>query len=222
MVRLHVYFDYGSPYAYLAWQRITRVHPERYRGMDVLWKPVSAGHIFKMDGTAPNMTMPNQARYLLRDVARWAARYRVPFAPPPQGGPGQMPVNSINAMRLHFLADQGGPDLEAAWMEAVFLAYFRDGRDISDPAVLDDLCRRVGVQDGPAACNHESVKKLLIANTQEAYEAGAPGVPTFVVEDDGGSTDLFWGNDRLAWIEATGSTGSNGNEGEPVRSPSVA
>ncbi len=201
MARLHVYFDYGSPYAYLAWQRITNVHPDRYQDVEVLWKPVSAGHIFKMDGTAPNMTLPNQARYLLQDVARWAAKYDAPFSPPKPGTPGQMPVNSINAMRLHFIADQGGPDMEAAWMNAVFLAHFRDGRDISDPAVLEDLCQSVGVRDGPEACNHESIKRLLIANTQEAYDAGAPGVPFMVLEHDTGVKEVFWGNDRLEWVE---------------------
>ncbi len=207
MARLHVYFDYGSPYAYLAWQRIVNVHPERYEGVEILWKPVSAGHIFKMDGTAPNMTMPNQSTYLLNDVERWAKQYAVPFAPPLEG-PGAMPVNSINAMRLHFIADQGGPSMEAAWMNAVFMAHFRDGRDISDPAVLDDLCKEVGVRDGPEACNHESIKRLLIANTAEAYEAGAPGVPFVVVEDDDG-TDSFWGNDRLEWVERRLGTSSN-------------
>lgn len=199
-MRLHAYFDYGSPYAYLAWQRITRIHPDRYDGVEVLWKPVSAGHIFKQDGSAPNTTMPNQGSYLWKDVTRWAEAYGVPFAPP-RDGPAKMPVNSINAMRLHFLADQGGPALEAAWMEAVFMAYFRDGRDISDPAVLEDLCSDVGVQDGPQACNHESVKRLLIANTAEAYEKGAPGVPYFVLETDDGE-EFYWGNDRCAWLEA--------------------
>lgn len=200
-MRLHAYFDYGSPYAYLAWQRMTHLHAERYADVEVLWKPVSAGHIFKMDGSAPNTTMQNQGAYLWKDVARWAAAYGVPFAPPPNDSPARMPVNSINAMRLHFLADQGGPELEAAWMDAVFHAYFRDGRDISDPSVLEDLCQQVGVQDGPQACNHESVKRLLIANTAEAYEKGAPGVPYFVLETDEGE-EVFWGNDRCAWLEA--------------------
>ncbi len=202
VARLHAYFDYGSPYAYLAWQRVVNLYPERYAGLEVLWKPVSAGHIFKADGTRPNMTVPNQRTYLLADVKRWAARYGVSFNPPAQGAPGEMPVNSLNAMRLHFLADQGGPAMEKAWMDAVFHAYFRDGKDISDPEVLATLCNKVGVKDGPEACNHESVKKLLNANTAEAYEAGAPGVPFFVLEQEDGSVETYWGNDRLEWIEA--------------------
>lgn len=198
-MRLHAYFDYGSPYAYLAWQRM-RAHPERYAEVDVLWKPVSAAHIFKQDGSAPNSTLANQGAYLLRDVQRWADAYGVPFAAPLEG-PGAMPVNSIHAMRLHFVADHMGPEAERRWMEAVWLAYFEHGRDISDPAVLDDLAARVGLSDGYSASCHESVKKLLVANTMEAYQAGAPGVPFFVLEN-GGGRDVYWGNDRLAWIEA--------------------
>ncbi len=202
-MRLHAYFDYGSPYAYLAWQRITNIHPDRYRGAEVLWKPVSAGHVFKHDGTAPNMTMPNQAAYLLRDVSRWADAYDVPFNPPRPGTPGAMPVNSINAMRLHFLADQQGPDAEAAWMDTVFTAYFGDSLDISDDAVLAQLGERHGIHDGPEACKQEGVKRLLIANTAEAIERGAPGVPYFILEDEStGRADAFWGNDRLPWVEA--------------------
>lgn len=192
---MDAYFDYGSPYAYLAWQRI-RAHPERYAGTDIAWKPISAGHIFRMDGSAPNTTLPNQGRYLWQDVTRWAKAYDVPFAPPREG-PGAMPVNSLRAARLHFVADQQGPDMEAAWMEAVFLAYFEHGRDISDAAVLDDLAHTVGLDGGAAAADRESVKKLLVANTQEAYEAGAPGVPFFVLDGE-----TFWGNDRLPWVEA--------------------
>lgn len=196
MAVLDVYFDYGSPYAYLAWQRITHVHADRYDGHEVRWKPVSAGHLFKADGTRPNVTMPNQKRYLTRDVQRWADRYGVPFAPPGDDAPGAMPVNSIAAGRLHFVADQQGPDVEAAWMDAVYPAYFRDGRDISDLAVLDDLAEAVGLEGGAGAAQRESVKKLLVANTQEAYQAGAPGVPYTVLDGEG-----YWGNDRLDWVE---------------------
>lgn len=192
---LHAYFDYGSPYAYLAWYRITKLHPEKYENVNVLWKPVSAAHIFKTDGNAPNTTMKNQGAYLYRDVDRWAKLYEAPFCHP------RMPLRSIEAMRLHFLADQMGPEAEAAWMDAVFMANFRDGKDISTAEVLQELCDQVGIEDGPQGCNHESIKRLLIANTQEAYEAGAPGVPYFVLETEEGK-EVFWGNDRLDWIEA--------------------
>jgi 2-hydroxychromene-2-carboxylate isomerase len=195
--RIEVYFDYGSPYAYLAWQRITHVHAERYHDVEVLWKPVSAGHLFQADGSRPNTTIPNQARHLWADLRRWADAYDVPFAPPPDGSPGAMPVRSLDAMRLHFVADQHGPAREQAWMEAVYLAYFRDGIDISDRAVLAQLVATVMPEESVEAADRESVKRLLAATTKEAYQAGAPGVPYTVLDGHG-----YWGNDRLAWVEA--------------------
>lgn len=189
-----IHFDYGSPYAYLAWQRLRR-YPERYEGVDVEWVPVSAGHIFAQDGTRPNVTYPNQKRYLEHDVRRWADLYGVPFAPPADGEPGAMPVNAIHAMRLHLLAVDEGKATD--WMEAAYLGSFRDGLDISDPGVLDRLASDVGLSRGSEAAQDAALKARLVANTKEAYAAGAPGVPYTVLDGEG-----FWGNDRLAWVEA--------------------
>lgn len=193
-MRLEAYFDFGSPYSYLAWQR-TRLQLA-FAGLEIHWTAVSAGHIFKMDGTRPNATYPNQARYMWHDVNRYARRYRVPFCPPADG-PGAMPTNSLQASRLHFLAEKEGK--ADTWREAVFLAYFAQGRDISSPAVLDDLAQAVGLP-GARASQEPEWKQALIDATYEAYDQGAPGVPFFVL-DDGGRQDVFWGNDRLDWIE---------------------
>jgi 2-hydroxychromene-2-carboxylate isomerase len=194
---LRVYFDYGSPYAYLAWQRIMHVHPERYRGVDVQWIPASAGHLFKRDGSKSNVTMPNQKRHLLDDVTRWAEVYGVPFAPPPDGSPGEMPVYSVDALRLHFVVADQGADPARVWMDTVFHAYFRDGRDISDRAVLASLLDQAGLDASVSDVERTEVKTRLVTTTDAAYRAGAPGVPFMVYEDEG-----YWGNDRLSWIEA--------------------
>lgn len=190
---MEFHFDYGSPYAYLGWQRI-RTYAERYADHDIEWIPVSAGHLFRADGTAPNVTFPNQEAYLWTDCRRWAEHYGVPFDPPREG-PAAMPINSIKAARMHFLARADG--VEEAWMEAVWSAYFRDGLDIHDDAVLDRLAEAVGLTAGAEAAQEDAYKKALVASTQHAYELGAPGVP-FVVYDG----EPFWGQDRLAWVEA--------------------
>lgn len=190
-MHLKAYFDFGSPYSYLAWQRI-RLREATYATIAVDWVAVSAGHIFKMDGTRPNAAYPNQARYMWHDVTRYARMYGVPFSPP-ASGPGAMPTRSIAAARLHFLAETMGK--AAAWREAVFLAYFGDGLDISSMEVLDRLAVQVGL---PGADHEAEWKQALTDATQEAYDAGAPGVPFFVL---GGGEDVFWGNDRLDWVE---------------------
>ncbi len=193
---LRIHYDFGSPYAYLAWQRL-RLHPGRYAAAEVSWVPVSAAHIFRMDGSAPNMALPNQARYLIEDLARVAAEMGVPFKPPAAGEPGAMPVRSIEALRMQFLADELG--LGDAWREAVFMAYFRDGQDISDPDVLDALAKVTGLP-GAGAGHDLRFKQALIEATNRAYADGAPGVP-FAVLVDGDSVEHYWGQDRLHFIE---------------------
>ncbi|MGB0653051.1 MAG: 2-hydroxychromene-2-carboxylate isomerase [Thermoplasmatota archaeon] len=189
--QLHVYFDYGSPYSYLAWHRITQAYPERYQDVEVLWKPVSAAHLFRQDGSQPNALAPNLWSYTKEDVLRWAKAYGLDLVIP-----ASSPTRSIEASRLHFLADQGGPALEQAWMEAVWKAHWHDDQDLGNAELMARLAESVGIEDAPTRCNHESVKRLLVANTVEAYEAGAPGVPFFVLDGEG-----YWGNDRMKWVE---------------------
>ncbi len=192
---IRIHYDFGSPYAYLAWQRV-RMHPERYP--DVTWVPVSAAHIFRMDGSAPNMTLPNQSKYLVEDLERCAAALGVPFAPPPAGTPGKMPVRSIEALRLQFHADAHGKG--DAWRDAVFLAYFQDGQDISDSRVLTALADQVGLPDALEAAVDPANKQALIDATAKAYADGAPGVP-FTVLTIAGRTEHYWGQDRLDFVE---------------------
>ncbi len=196
-MQVRIHYDFGSPYAYLAWQRI-RQHPERYAPARLAWIPVSAAHIFRMDGSAPNMTLPNQAKYLVEDLNRVSTALGVPFAPPPAGTPGAMPVRSIEAARMQFLADAEGKG--DAWREAVYLAYFQDGVDISDRDVLDGLARRVGLSKGAEAADDAAHKKALVDATAKAYADGAPGVP-FVLVEHSGAVERFWGQDRLSYVE---------------------
>ncbi len=196
-MRLRIHYDFGSPYAYIAWQRV-RLHPERYAAADIEWIPVSAAHILRMDGSAPNMTLPNQSRYLVEDLRRVAADVGVPFAPPAEGLAGAMPVRSIEALRMQFYADRVGR--ADAWREAVFLAYFQEGQDISDVRVLADLAKAVGLPKGAEVVGEQAYKQALIDATAQAYQDGAPGVP-FMTLDDGQTVEHYWGQDRMAFIE---------------------
>jgi 2-hydroxychromene-2-carboxylate isomerase len=188
--QVHLYFTYGSSYSYLAWARITRVHPERYANADLLWKPVQFSKLMQLqghDGGGP----ANQTPYARKDVERWAHAYGVPLR-----YASCYPVDSSNASKAHLLAEMEGPAMEAAWLRACFEAHWVHDRDISDPAVLDDIAHAVGMRKVSDRIGSDGIKRLLDANTHEAVQAGAPGVPYAVVAGEG-----FWGNDRLAWAE---------------------
>lgn len=189
-MQVHLYFTYGSSYSYLAWARIARVHPERYAKAQVLWKPVQFSKLMELqghDGEGP----ANQGPYARRDVERWAHAYGVPLR-----YADCYPIDSTNASKAHLLADMEGPAVERAWLEACFAAHWVHNLDVSDPSVLDRLAVGIGMQPVSPRLGSEGLRRLLDANTHEAVQAGAPGVPYAVVEGEG-----FWGNDRLAWVE---------------------
>lgn len=194
-MKLHVYFDYGSIYSYLAWARWAYGHVHFPEGLEVLWKPVSSGHIIHQEGHGTNAEYTNWNSYTKLDAQRVADGLGVRL------DPTQIrPHKCLNAMRLHLLADQKGEETEHRFMRAVFETRFVDGEDVEDDIILAPICEAVGIEDGPSVCNQQSLKNLLIANTEEAYERGAPGVPYFVLENDEGQYEPFWGQDRMLQV----------------------
>jgi len=81
---------------------------------------------------------------------------------------------------------------------AVFKAYWIDDKDISQPAVLTDICEGLGIDAAAllAAIEQQPVKDQLRANTQEAIDRGSFGSPTIFV----GGDDMYFGNDRMPLI----------------------
>lgn len=187
---VRMYVDYGSPYSYLAWQRLRRF-PERYAGHDVSVIPVSAGHIFKWEGGKPNAAHPNLLRYNDLDVPRWASAYGIPYT-----RPHAYPQRTLDASRCHHHLRARDPQKADRWTEICFLAHWTSDADLQHRSVLDDLAQPLGFSVD-AALRDGSAREALVRETEAAYAAGAPGVPFVVIEGRG-----FWGSDRLDWVEA--------------------
>jgi 2-hydroxychromene-2-carboxylate isomerase len=188
MKRVDFYFDLSSPYSYLAATQLGELG--RRSGAEVAWKPIVLAALFKAVGNDMPARVPTKARYLWLDLERWAQQYGVPWRMS-----SHFPVNTIKAMRLILIDDVRA--------EAVALAGFRamwvDDRNLADDAVVREVAESVGL-DGAAALQAiegPEVKARLRANTDEAIARGAFGAPTMMVGDE-----LFWGNDRLHFVEA--------------------
>lgn len=199
MPALPVYFTFSSTYSYLAWHRITRRHPERYPdGVD--WRPVNFLRLKELMGLPPTPPTAQELAYNRMDAARWAEAYAIPYVGAPQRrfGPTQ------DAVKGYLLAQRQGGAAAGRWMERVFTGYRVQGEDISDRELLVRWADEVGLKGFAHGVDSPQVQAVLEANTKAAFEAKAPGVPYAVVEDQG-----YWGNDRLAWVEArlAGTTG---------------
>ena len=90
--------------------------------------------------------------------------------------------NTIDAHRLIWLAGREG--VQDAVMEAVFTAYFRDGRDIGDHAVLGECATGAGLDRAAVArfLAGETIAAEMRAADRAAREAGVNGVPSFFLD----------------------------------------
>lgn len=191
MARVTAYIDYGSPYSYQAWYRVMH-NGDRYPANAFDWVPVSAGHLFAQDGGKPNASYPNMYAYNRRDLERWAQGLDIPYKMNPV-----FPQRTIDASRVHYALRAGNPAAATAWSAAVFRAHWVDGLDVSQMDTLNVLATKLRLGDASSLAGQPEAKKALIEATGAAYQAGAPGVPYFVVDGEG-----YWGHDRLDWVLA--------------------
>ena len=184
---VEVYYDISSPYTYLAFTRLFSI-VERY-GAKLTLLPVYLGGLFKALGRA--LPPPSKLMYMQKDLDDWASFLGVPLK-----FPSVFPLNSIQVQRgAVWMKDRG---LEEDYVKCVFPAYWVGDRDLSKDEELLDIVNSLGVdpQDFLRGVRSEEVKQKLREITEAALSRGVFGVPTFFV-----SGEMFWGNDRLPFVE---------------------
>jgi 2-hydroxychromene-2-carboxylate isomerase len=187
---LEFFFDYGSPYSYLASTQVEEM--VRRTGSELRWRPFLLGAVFKSTGNISPATTMQKARYILKDLLDWTRQYDLPEFLLPEG----FPANSLRADRLGLVADEQG--CLPAFTHALYREEFVLGKDPSQLATLNPVLQGVGLEAEKSLARSESaeIKDRLRQNTDQAIERGAFGAPTFFIGDD-----MFWGNDRLPFVE---------------------
>jgi 2-hydroxychromene-2-carboxylate isomerase len=184
------YYDFNSPYAYLAAERISGLFAEAELEQPE-WQPISFGHVLKESGRLPWSMQPDGPDpEHLAEIKRRAEERGIPEVVYPEGWPTQN--YSLNPLRAAIYAKESGRVV--SFTLACFRQVFAAGRDMSD---LDNvLVAAAACELHPNAVTKgietKSVKDKLRAATEEAIERGLEGIPTVAVGDR-----LFWGDDRL-------------------------
>ncbi|MEW6642726.1 MAG: 2-hydroxychromene-2-carboxylate isomerase [Pseudomonadota bacterium] len=191
---MEFFFDCSSPWTYLAFHNIQPLAAEFNE--PIVWRPILVGGIFNSVNPSVYASrenpVPAKKSYLVKDLQDWARSAGLKIKMPPT----VFPVNSVKAMRgCIFLAAQGKL---VPFTAAVFEAYWGDDKDISQDAVLAEICDQVGVDREAffAGIATPAVKTALKENTDDAIARGAFGSPTIFL----GGTDMYFGNDRLPLI----------------------
>ena len=184
------YYDFNSPYSYLAAERISGLFAEAELEQPE-WQPISFGHLLGTTGRRPWSLPPEGPDpEHLAEVQRRADARGLPKVVYPEGWP--IENYSLNPIRAAIYAKESGRVV--SFTLACFRQVFAAGRDMSD---LDNvLVAAAACELHPKAVmkgiETQSVKDKLRAATDEALERGVEGIPTVAVGDE-----LFWGDDRL-------------------------
>ncbi len=192
------YFDFSSPYGYLAAKRIDALAAKHGRG--VKWRPHLIGATFKTTGSRPLTTIPMKGDYAMIDMPRTARLHAIPFTMP-----RSFPFLSVAAARAFYWLDDRDPAKARDLAEALYDETFGAGGDITNADKIVEIAAGLGV-DGAAlgaALGDPAVKQRLKDEVAAAIERGVFGSPYIFVDGE-----PFWGHDKLAdvgrWLETGG------------------
>ena len=194
---IEFYFDFSSPYGYLAAECIDDIAARHGRG--VAWRPYLMGVAMKVTGSSPLVNRPLMGAYSRHDMERSARRLKVPLR-----FPEPFPIATIAACRAVYWMERAGAEEARSLARALYRAYFADGRNISEAGVVADVASESGVDRDAllVGIQEPAIKDRLKEVTNGAVERGIFGSPFFMVDGE-----PFWGHDRMDEVERWLDTG---------------
>ncbi len=175
------YYDYISPFAYLASETLGRL-PD---GVELNLRPVLFGAILQHWQTLGPAEIAPMRRFTFRYVAWLAARRGIALVPPPQH-----PFNPLRLLRLDIALGS-----ELATTQRLFRFVWADGQSADNAGHWRALLDELGIDDAESLIGAPRVKDQLRRNTEQAIERGLFGVPSFVVDGE-----IFWGFDGMEFL----------------------
>ncbi|MEW8657515.1 MAG: 2-hydroxychromene-2-carboxylate isomerase [Candidatus Thiodiazotropha endolucinida] len=179
---IYLYFNFRSPYCYLASKTMWRIFDE-YR-TNLIWRPLGG-----WDGRSPPDVAVKKLPIARQDMARFARRLGIPVNPPPKT------TDPTLAGAGSLLAEEKG--LLRPYIVEVMRKEWAEGQDIGVIDVLLDVGSEIGLdREALAEAAQDPARQAVLThNWEEAEEKGAIGVPTFICEDE-----IFWGQDRIDFV----------------------
>ena len=185
------YFDFSSPYGYLAATRIEALAAKHGRWVN--WQPILLGAVFKVTGGQPLPNLPLKGDYAKRDMARCARLLGVAF-----NYPSKFPISGVAPSRAMTWVQSRDQQKAKDLALALYRAFFVEDRDISNPDVTVQVAVELGHDKDQviAGMNDQATKDTLKKEVEAAMAKGVFGSPFIVVDGE-----PFWGHDRIDQVE---------------------
>ena len=178
------YFDFISPYSYLAHKKIQIIKKEK--NIIFNYRTILVGGLHNLQGiTAPAFIKP-KLKHMISDCNLIAIKDNFDFT-----WNSKFPINSLSVMRGYLFVNT---DIKDLYLDKIFDAYWKDNLDISDEEILISLIKKCKIDPSTfmIGIKNLNIKNELINSTKEAHDKEIFGTPTYVVNNK-----IFWGQDRL-------------------------
>ncbi|KAL3465539.1 thioredoxin-like protein [Aspergillus heterothallicus] len=198
--KITLYYDIVSPFAHIAFH-ILRNSPT-FSKCDLTFIPIFLGGLMSACGNTPPIKVKNKGKWINVERLRWARYFSVPIA---EKTPEGFPQLTLAVQRALTAISQRAPDQLAPVTEAIWKEFWVEGDGkATQPEgfipVIEKILGEVETKAAIEAANGPEVKARLSANTQQAFDSGAFGLPWFVCTNSEGKTEGFWGIDHLGQV----------------------
>ena len=182
------YFDFISPYSFLAHKEIIKI--EKKNSVKIRYKPILLGGLHNLHGIKAPAFIPAKAKHMIRDCKLIAEKNKIKFK-----FNSYFPIKSLNLMRGVFVAEED--NYKSHYIDSIFNAIWQDGLNMNDENVIQKVLKNLNINPKTFHLRSasSSIKDSLRKKTNEAYEKGIFGAPSFV-----SNNKIFWGQDRLEFV----------------------
>ena len=179
------YFDFVSPYSFLAHKEIIKI--EKKNSIKIKYKPILLGGLHNLHGIKAPAFIPAKAKHMIRDCKLIAEKNKIKFK-----FNSYFPIRSLNLMRGVFVAEED--NYKSYYIDSIFSAIWQDGLNMNDENIIEKVLKNLNVNPKTFSLRaaSSSIKESLKKRTNEAYEKGIFGAPSFVANNK-----IFWGQDRI-------------------------
>ena len=186
MIRpIEFYFDFISPYSFLAHKQVRKI--ENKEGVKIVYKPILLGGLHNLHGIKAPAFIPAKAKHMIRDCKLIAEKNNIRFK-----FNTYFPIRSLNLMRGVLVAEED--NIKNYYIDNIYNTIWQDGLNMNDEIVIQKILKNLNVNPKTFFLRSTSslIKDSLRKKTNDAYEKGIFGAPTFV-----SNNKIFWGQDRI-------------------------
>ena len=182
------YFDFISPYSFLAHKEIRKI--EKNNSIKINYKPILLGGLHNLHGIKAPAFIPAKAKFMIRDCKMIAEKNNIKFK-----FNSYFPIKSLNLMRGVFVADED--NCKSYYVDSIYNSIWQDGLNMNDESIIQRVLKNLSINPKTflLRSTSSSIKELLKKTTSEAYNIGVFGAPSFV-----SNNKVFWGQDRIEFV----------------------